>query len=102
MPEPRPRTPAQIEASRRNGSRSHGPLTPEGKARASRNAVKHGLTAMTHLVVEGEDPAGLEALTFRMLVETGATSEIEGPASPAGWRSPSGRASGPSGWRRHS
>jgi hypothetical protein len=77
MPEPRPRTPAQIEASRRNGSRSHGPVTPEGKARASRNAVKYGLTAMTHLVIEGEDPAEIEALTFRMLVETGATSEIE-------------------------
>lgn len=77
MPEPRPRTSAQIEASRRNGARSRAPVTPEGKARASRNAVKHGLTAMTHLVVAGEDPAELEALTFRMLVETGASSEIE-------------------------
>ena len=77
MPEPRPRTPAQIEASRRNGARSKGPVTPEGKARASRNAVKHGLTAMTHLVVEGEDAQELEALTFRMVVETGAVSELE-------------------------
>ncbi|MFO1050550.1 MAG: hypothetical protein U1E52_21960 [Geminicoccaceae bacterium] len=77
MPEPRPRTPAQIAASRRNGSRSRGPVTAAGKARASRNAVKHGLTAMTHLVLAGEDEGELEALTFRMLVETGATSEIE-------------------------
>ena len=77
MPEPRPRTPAQIEASRRNGARSKGPVTQEGKARASRNAVRHGLTAMTHLVVEGEDARELEALTFRMVVETGAISEIE-------------------------
>ncbi|MFO1049015.1 MAG: hypothetical protein U1E52_14080 [Geminicoccaceae bacterium] len=77
MPEPRPRTPAQIAASRRNGARSHGPVTAEGKARASRNAVKHGLTAMTHLVIAGEDEGELEELTFRMLVETGATSEIE-------------------------
>ena len=40
MPEPRPRSPAQIEASRRNGARSKGPVTAEGKARASRNALE--------------------------------------------------------------
>ena len=56
MPEPRPRTPAQIEASRRNGARSRGPVTEEGKFRASRNALTHGLTAMEHLVLEDEAP----------------------------------------------
>ena len=50
------RSPAQIEASRRNGARSRGPVTEEGKARASRNALTHGLTAMEHLVLEGEAP----------------------------------------------
>ena len=77
MPTPRPRTPAQIEASRRNGARSRGPVTEEGKARASRNALKHGLTALHHLVLEDEVPDALEALIATVAEEAGATSEIE-------------------------
>ena len=77
MPEPCPRTPAQIEASRRNGARSKGPVTEEGKARASRNALKHGLTAMHHLVLEDEAPAELEDMTARLMAEVEPMSEIE-------------------------
>jgi hypothetical protein len=76
-PSPRPRTPAQIEATRRNGARSRGPVTAEGKRRSSANALKHGLTALHHLVLAGEDPDGLEGLTARLLGEIGAEGELE-------------------------
>jgi hypothetical protein len=37
-------TDRQITANRRNGSLGRGPKTSAGKARSSRNAVKHGLS----------------------------------------------------------
>jgi hypothetical protein len=37
-------SPAVIAANRQNAQRSTGPRTPAGKARAARNALRHGLT----------------------------------------------------------
>ena len=74
---PRPRCPAQIEAARRNGARSRGPVTAEGKARSSRNALKHGLAALQHFVLEDEAPSELEELTARLMAECGPETEIE-------------------------
>ncbi|MEO7651448.1 MAG: hypothetical protein ABIZ80_13365 [Bryobacteraceae bacterium] len=44
------------DASRANGAKSKGPITPEGKQRSSRNSLKHGLTADHTVLLETEDP----------------------------------------------
>jgi hypothetical protein len=50
----------RAEISRRNGARSKGPKTPEGKNRSKFNALKHGMTART-LVLPGEDAEVFQA-----------------------------------------
>ena len=50
----------QIAANRRNAKRSTGPKTEQGKAKSSRNSLKHGLTAEL-MLLENEKPEDFEA-----------------------------------------
>jgi hypothetical protein len=52
----------RIEANRANSKHSTGPVTPEGKAKASRNATRHGLLSKV-VVLRTEDRA--EFILFR-------------------------------------
>jgi hypothetical protein len=67
---------AQIQANRSNAQKSTGPRTPEGKATASRNAVKHGLLA-EQVVIHGEDPAQFDLYREGMLAELGPQGAVE-------------------------
>jgi hypothetical protein len=72
----------QRRASRANGQKSHGPITPEGKAKSRFNALKHGIHAETQIMFDEtpEDLAELDAelraqyspadATERFLVDT--------------------------------
>jgi len=51
---------ALFEANRRNAALSTGPKTPEGKAASSKNALKHGLTAV-EVLLPTENPDAYNA-----------------------------------------
>jgi hypothetical protein len=69
-------TPAQITANRSNALSSTGPRSVEGKAASSRNSLKLGLTAKS-LIIPGEDPAELDALSDQYMEEFTPTTVIE-------------------------
>jgi hypothetical protein len=53
---------ARAAASRKNGAKSRGPKTEEGKARSSLNALKHGMRAAMHVVLPDEDAVAFNEL----------------------------------------
>jgi hypothetical protein len=62
-------SPARAAASRKNGARSRGPKTPEGKARSAQNALKHGMRALTFVVLPDESAVEFAALEAALVAE---------------------------------
>jgi hypothetical protein len=71
---------AQITANRKNAQKSTGPLTTNGKAIVSQNALKHGLLAKEVVVTMGEgaeSPDEFDALLDDLLEQLGAVGPVE-------------------------
>jgi hypothetical protein len=74
---PRNPSPAQIEASRRNGRRSHGPITPAGKAHAALNARTWGLRSVDYFPTGDEDVERFNQLQNSIQDEFRPSSPLE-------------------------
>ena len=77
------------ESARLNGAKSKGPVTAEGKAKSSRNAMKHGLNSRL-VVLENEDPeefAKLRAGYFQSWrPTTAAQAQLVEELAATSWR----------------
>jgi DNA-binding transcriptional ArsR family regulator len=83
-------SPAGLAAARANGASSHGPVTPEGKARSALNAVRHGLcaggpTALSETTRQEIFPL-LDELVGRLAPEGAAEAEIVEELAFVLWR----------------
>jgi hypothetical protein len=77
------------DTARANGAKSHGPKTPEGRARSSANSRRHGLTADT-LLVSGESHDQFQLLLQDYVDQfhpaTGVEMELVEAMAYARWR----------------
>jgi hypothetical protein len=67
----------QTAANRLNAQKSTGPRTEQGKERVSRNPLKHGLSAVKHVVLDHEDRAAFEALLEAMIDDFAPQTALE-------------------------
>jgi hypothetical protein len=70
-------TQRQIDANRRNGARSKGPVTPEGKANSSRNSTTHGLSSRKIFVLANESPDIFDGLVAAFVRHYQPANEYE-------------------------
>ena len=73
-------TKKQIEANQRNALVSTGPVTPEGKALVSQNAVKHGIFARDLIITSGdgkEDQQEYNELLDGLIVSLAPSGQME-------------------------
>jgi hypothetical protein len=68
---------ARAAASRANGAKSKGPRTAEGKARASQNALKHGMCAKKFLLLPYDSRAEFAALESALLEQLRPEGALE-------------------------
>jgi hypothetical protein len=84
-----PSRPTRAEASRINGAKSKGPITPEGKLKSSKNSCSHGLYA-EQSVLPNEDPAHFAELLNSYVETYGPTDPVEqvivGPIATMDWK----------------
>jgi hypothetical protein len=77
------------ETARINGAKSHGPITPEGKARSSANSRRHGLAAAS-IVLPGESAEDFQLLLADYLdqfkPQTGVESDLVEVMAISRWR----------------
>ena len=67
---------AKILANRRNAKKSTGPRTSEGKAAASKNSLKHGLTARND-IINPENQADFDLYRSQIIAELTPDSPME-------------------------
>jgi hypothetical protein len=66
----------RIAASQQNGAKSRGPITDLGKARSSRNAIRHGILSCT-VVLDNEDPKAFKLLLDQHVEELQPNGDLQ-------------------------